>query len=112
MSWNNRKKYPKNWEELSKVCRDTANWKCEQCEIAEGEWQVGEHRVYQVKLAAAHLDHDPWNPNPRLKALCPDCHFKHDAPENGKKALRTRRINIRNAMLKLGQLAIDWESAL
>jgi hypothetical protein len=34
--------------------------------------------VYQVRLAAAHLDHDPWNPHPRLAALCPACHARYD----------------------------------
>ncbi len=29
-------------------------------------------------LAAAHLDHDPWNPHPRLAALCPSCHARYD----------------------------------
>ena len=28
--------------------------------------------------AAAHLDHDPWNPQPRLAALCPSCHARYD----------------------------------
>jgi hypothetical protein len=31
-----------------------------------------------VHLAAAHLDHDPWNPYPRLAALCPACHARYD----------------------------------
>jgi hypothetical protein len=34
--------------------------------------------VYTVYLAAAHLDHDPWNPAPRLAALCPSCHGRYD----------------------------------
>lgn len=111
MSWKNRKKYPKNWEQMSLACREAANWRCEECGIAENEWRAGEQRIYQVKLQAAHLDHDPWNPNPRLKALCQDCHLKHDAPENGKKANRARKQNIRKAMLAAGQLEMFTEEA-
>ena len=33
-------------------------------------------------LTVAHLDHDPWNPNPRLKVLCSPCHCRYDiSPE-------------------------------
>jgi hypothetical protein len=34
--------------------------------------------VSLVVLEAAHLDHDPWNPNPRLAALCRSCHARYD----------------------------------
>lgn len=86
------------------MCRENADGRCEECSIAEGAWRMGEQRLYQVKLQAAHLDHDPWNLYPRLKALCQDCHLKHDASENGKKAHKARRQNIRQAMLAAGQL--------
>jgi hypothetical protein len=31
-----------------------------------------------VYLHAAHVNHDPENPQAELKALCPACHMKHD----------------------------------
>jgi hypothetical protein len=31
-----------------------------------------------VYLHAAHVNHDPENPQAALKTLCPACHMKHD----------------------------------
>jgi hypothetical protein len=33
---------------------------------------------YIVYLHAAHVNHDPENPEAELKALCPACHMKYD----------------------------------
>lgn len=111
MSWRNRKKYPKNWEELSLACRERANWCCEQCGIVQGTDRAKKRgkRFYQVTLQAAHLDRDPWNPNPRLIALCQDCHFKFDRIDNGQDARRARLRNIYRAMLCAGQLRLFIE---
>ena len=72
--------YPSNWEELASACKERAGWRCEWCGIAHGAMAISERSgvVYVVYLAAAHLDHDPWNPSPRLAALCPSCHGAYD----------------------------------
>ncbi|GCE05762.1 hypothetical protein KDAU_30910 [Dictyobacter aurantiacus] len=72
--------YPDNWDELALACKERAGWCCEHCGIAHGSLAVSERTgvVYTVILAAAHLDHDPWNPDPRLAALCPSCHGRYD----------------------------------
>ncbi len=72
--------YPDNWDELAWECKERAGWRCEHCGIAHGAEAVSERTgvVYRVWLAAAHLDHDPWNPHPRLAALCPACHARYD----------------------------------
>jgi hypothetical protein len=72
--------YPANWNELAWECKERAGWKCEHCAIAHGTLVVSERTgvVYRAYLAAAHLDHDPWNPAPRLAALCPSCHGRYD----------------------------------
>jgi hypothetical protein len=72
--------YPTNWDELAWECKQRAGWCCEFCGIAHGTEVVSERTgvVYTVHLAAAHLDHDPWNPEPRLAALCPSCHGRYD----------------------------------
>ena len=72
--------YPENWDELAWECKERAGWCCEFCGIAHGTEVVSERTgvVYIVHLAAAHLDHDPWNPEPRLAALCPSCHGRYD----------------------------------
>lgn len=75
-----RQRYPPNWEELAWQCKEEAGWCCELCGVAHGSEVVSERSgvVYIVYLAAAHLDHDPWNPAPRLAALCPSCHARYD----------------------------------
>ena len=72
--------YPDNWEELAWECKERAGWRCEHCGVAHGTQAVSERTgvVYIVYLGAAHLDHDPWNPHPRLAALCPTCHGRYD----------------------------------
>ncbi len=72
--------YPANWDELAWACKERAGWCCESCGIAQGTPVVSERTgvVYDVKLAAAHLDHDPWNADARLAALCPSCHARYD----------------------------------
>jgi hypothetical protein len=78
MKW--RRLYPPNWEELAYACKEAAGWCCEHCGVAHGSERVSERTgvVYVVYLAAAHLDHDPWNPFPRLAALCQSCHMSYD----------------------------------
>jgi len=71
--------YPANWYELAFVCKEVAGWCCEHCGIAHGTPAIARSgHLYIVYLAAAHLDHDPWNPSPRLAALCPTCHGRYD----------------------------------
>ena len=79
--------YPANWFELATACKERAGWCCEHCGIAHGTQVVSERTgtVYVVYLAAAHLDHDPWNPAPRLAALCPTCHGRYDWQDQERK---------------------------
>jgi hypothetical protein len=72
--------YPDNWEELAYACKERAGWCCEHCGVPHGSQAISQRTgvVYIIYLAAAHLDHDPWNPNPRLAALCPSCHGRYD----------------------------------
>ena len=58
----------------------TRGWRCEECGIAQGTEQISRHTgtFYRVALHAAHPDHDPVNPCPRLKAMCPRCHGRYD----------------------------------
>ena len=72
--------YPDDWEEKARACKQQAGWCCQFCGVPEGALRVSERTgvVYQVHLAAAHLDHDPWNSQARLAALCPTCHARYD----------------------------------
>jgi hypothetical protein len=67
MPWN-VEHYPLNWDELARACKERANWHCEHCGVADGTERVGKKRgrVYRVRIAAAHIHHDPANPEPAL----------------------------------------------
>lgn len=76
----NRHRYPKNWPQLSRSCKEKAGWQCEHCTVPHGTQRISRRsgNPYKVALAASHLDHDPENPDPRLAALCPSCHGRYD----------------------------------
>lgn len=105
MPWQ-EERYPHNWEELALECKDNANWRCEQCGVANGTPRIGIKRgnPYVVRLTAAHLDHDPENPNPRLMALCEVCHLRYDRFLHGRNARRTKYRKHYEAELACGQL--------
>ena len=71
--------YPANWEELALACKQRASWHCEHCGVAHRTPAISRKgRSYIIYLAACHLDHDPWNSDPRLASLCPSCHARYD----------------------------------
>lgn len=75
-----RARYPKHWPARSRACKDLAGWKCQHCRVPQGRRRKSRHsgNWYKVRLAAAHLDHDPENEWPRLAALCERCHGRYD----------------------------------
>jgi hypothetical protein len=74
----NRKKYPKNWKALSTACKNRAGWKCERCNIAHRTLRLSySGNLYPVYMQAAHVNHDPHNPNPTLICVCPSCHWRY-----------------------------------
>ncbi len=74
------KQYPKNWKQISLKVRTRADWKCEWCGVQCR--RPGEpHTTHKITLTVAHLDHDPWNPDARLAALCAPCHCRYDLKE-------------------------------
>lgn len=78
MKW--RWLYPRAWEKLARECKERAGWKCEECGVAHCA-QIINYDTGEVKraiIAAAHIDHDPWNEHPRLRALCQFCHARYD----------------------------------
>lgn len=102
--------YPANWDELAWACKEAAGWCCEQCGIAHGTVVLSERtgEPYTVYLGAAHLDHDPWNPTPRLRALCPSCHGRYDCSWRE----RERRVELEQMrhQVWLNTRSLDWSS--
>lgn len=72
--------YPSDWKLRAAACLARAGYRCEDCGTPHGVLRVGKKSKspYIVYLHAAHVNHDPENPQAELKALCPSCHMKHD----------------------------------
>lgn len=101
-----RRLYPKNWDEIARRIKQSANWQCENCDrpcllpkedfldfLMRMNWTVGEvisamldqrGRVKASKevrfvLTTAHLNHCPDDcRRENLKALCSVCHCRMD----------------------------------
>ena|SRR2546430_13941431 len=86
MSWerwreNKEGEYHKNNEKKRKACIKRAK-ECFICKVPKGATRISEEgNAYNVVLAAAHLNHDHWNPKARMEALCENCHNKWDGEE-------------------------------
>lgn len=102
ISPENKKLYPKNWPIIRQRILYASDHKCEFCGLRNhiigyrddnrnfvecngnpGEiinTSEGDKKIMKVVLTIAHLDHDPTNNHrSNLKALCQQCHNRHDA---------------------------------
>lgn len=92
------------WDELYEDFIETgSDWVNEACEFDEKDGKLtSRHFKGRFILTVAHLDQNPANNEPsNLKALCPTCHNRHDAPHRAKNAKRTRYENKHRGQLKL-----------
>lgn len=110
----NRKRYPKNWKDISHRIRfERARGRCEctgECGIDHAEeldpmgfgrpihrCTAKHHEKHpitcsKVVLTVAHLDHIPENcADDNLKAMCQRCHLRYDADHHKKNSARTRK---------------------
>ncbi len=96
----NRRRYPANWPELALACKVQAGWKCEHCGVEQFAIRIGQKTgsPYLVYLHAAHVDHDPRNLYPRLRALCPACHMRYDY-EHKQREARITLERLRHRMM-------------
>lgn len=83
ISAENRKRYPPDWDEISKRIRERSGGRCEhmidgkRCEARHG----GPHPITgsTVILTVAHLDHTPEHcDDDNLEAMCQRCHLRYD----------------------------------
>ena len=107
MTWD-KERYPSDWDEQAKARKEQAGWTCEQCGAKQGEERLGKihNRYYTIRLAAAHLNHDPENPHPKLAVFCQACHMKYDGYLHITNSWRTRYQQQRTRMLLAGQLLL------
>jgi hypothetical protein len=89
-------RYPGDWTAIARGVKRRAGWCCEECGKAcllPGEdwfdfcvrqgWTVGEaiaasQHPKRYELDAAHVNHDPENPEAELVAWCNPCHCRND----------------------------------
>ena len=68
-----------------------ARGRCESCGALHGQRRLFSPTQSAVILACAHLDHDPaHNRATNLRALCQECHLRHDRADNLERAALTR----------------------
>ena len=92
----NRKLYPKNWEELALLLKESVGWRCQgspaypDCRAQHGQ----AHPVTgsRVVLTVAHLDHNPSNNDfTNLRVWCQRCHNTYDAPHRAETRRKKKR---------------------
>jgi hypothetical protein len=85
--------YPLDWKARAAACLARAGYCCEHCSIPHGVLRVGKRSKspYVVYVHAAHINHDPENPQAELQALCPACHMKHDRRTERKETFPRRQ---------------------
>lgn len=84
--------YPSHWAKISHNIRFVrARGRCESCGAVHGQRRLFSPTQSAVILACAHLDHDPANNRAtNLRALCQECHLRHDRADNTARAALTR----------------------
>lgn len=123
----NKKLYPKNWKAIRAEILERARGHpgssmrpaCEMCHVIDG-WVYHRHkngapffpdlcpsidtplskgyRRVKIVLTIAHLNHNPRdNRRSNLKALCQQCHLRHDAKHHAKTARETRERKSKEA---------------
>lgn len=99
--------YAENYRERAQRCKEDAGWRCQWCAAAHGSIKLNwRGEPYEVVLTAAHLDHDPENPEARLACLCQACHMNYDRPEHVQHAKATWQRKFRQVKLAAGQLVL------
>jgi predicted HNH restriction endonuclease len=101
-----RRRYPSNWDELSRECKEKAGWKCEHCGVDQYTLLTSKRGIpYVVYLHAAHKHHDTRNPFPELIALCPACHARMDYQHKEREArIALERLRHRLSLARRGYL--------
>src|SRR5215831_20378541 len=104
----NRNAYPPNWEALAHACKERAGWVCEQCGAHQYEQRLSRRGVpYFVYLHAAHVNNDPWNPNPELVCLCISCHARLDYQHKQREAIiRLERMKHLKLLIAAGKVQV------
>lgn len=77
----NKKRYPKNWQQIREAILKRANNRCEFCgRLNHSMVENKQGKMIKVVLTIAHLNHVPEDCRPEnLRTLCQACHNRYDA---------------------------------
>ena len=111
----NRKRYPKDWKDISLRIRfERAEGRCEcrgECGHDHGGRCDARHGLphpvtgSRVILTTAHRDHTPENcDDDNLFAACQRCHLAYDAEHHAKTRRATKEAERRRVLEKAGQM--------
>jgi hypothetical protein len=86
-----KKRYPKNWKDISLKIKQDAGWICQEC--GKQCRKPGEKfDTHKRTLTVAHLNHIPEDiRNDNLKALCAPCHLRYDAKHHAESRRKKRK---------------------
>lgn len=111
MTREQRGKYPPNWPQLATLCKERADYRCENCGIEQ--YAIAESRKgtwYIIYLHAAHVHHDPPNRQPELRCLCISCHARYDyAWRQREKRVELEQLKHRLLLAKKGS-NLQWQN--
>lgn len=115
--------YPADWKQIRAAILARSGNACEHCGVANyavgwrdkgGEFYklsednghlVEPENIIRIVLTVAHLDHDITSNEPsNLRALCQQCHLRHDASHHARNAAITRR----RRKVEAGQVEIEF----
>jgi hypothetical protein len=111
-NWHNwdESLYASNFRRRADWLKRRKKYTCEHCGAKQGEERMNKYGcIYKVKIAAAHVNHDPRNPRAKLMILCSACHAKYDAMQHGKQVKRTYHRKQREAQIQAGQLELSFK---
>ena len=79
---------PAGWKRRAQARGARAGYRWEDCSSTPCVLRMGKRSksACVVYLHAAHVNHDPHNPQAELRALCPSCHLKYDRRTERKQA--------------------------
>ncbi len=83
------------WPEIRRQVLSWAGNRCEFCGVHNREWVTRTRsqtfKLVRIVLTIAHLDGSTDHSDPaNLRALCQQCHLRHDSRQHAESAARTR----------------------
>lgn len=96
-----KKRYPKEWNQIAAAVKEAAGWKCQKC--GKQCRKPGEpFDTHRNTLTVAHLNHTPEDMRPEnLLAMCAPCHLRYDAKHHAETRRRNRERNQKRRLDKV-----------